>query len=156
MLEKIMPSISAQFITAVSPHFDDANSQAEIDVVFNHCYVKHIEPSHGSVRQCCIVAYPEINQDATSLNTFTAVARIFLQLRTGLIFGLELQGNVEHGIDKIADIGAWLCERQYDELAFDTYEVQLNRLLHSEKTLCTVRMLRQAPIMQWPYASLVA
>lgn len=141
-----MPSLSTQFITAVSPHFDYANSHADIDDVFSRCYVKHIESSHSTVRQCCILAYPEINQDLTSLNTFTPVARIFLQLRTGLIFGFDLQGNVASGIDKIVDIGAWFCEQQYDELAFDAYEVQLNRLLQSEKTLCTVRILRHAPI----------
>lgn len=146
-----------EFISEILPYLDisNVNLQKELKWIFERCDVKHVEPNDASVLQYFIVSYPEINleKDSITEDAFTPAAIVYLHLRNGLIYGIELIGDIDYGIDRISDIGAWLGEQTdeqiYDDGRYKYYETCLNRELDfpfSTEHGSTLRMLKYAPI----------
>jgi hypothetical protein len=138
-----------EFISVVSVCLDNQQIGRELEWIFQRCTVRHVVSKHATVRQCFILTYPVRNPETDDSNTFTLVAVAYVQLRNGQLYGLELTGNVERGVDKINAIGAWLDEQRYEQARFAAYETYLARMINcadSEREVCELNIFRYAPI----------
>jgi hypothetical protein len=138
-----------EFISVVSVCLDNQQIGRELEWIFRRCTVRHVVSKHATVRQCFILTYPVRNPETDDFNPFTLVAIAYVQLRNGQLYGLELTGNVERGLDKINAIGAWLNEQRYEQARFTAYETYLARMINcadSEREACELNIFRYAPI----------
>lgn len=126
----------------VEASFRNDRSRIAINSVIKNSYIRHLTYSEGPLAAALILGY--VNLDTLNQDRIRATQRafIFLNLRSGILFGLRVDGKIDNALTCLPTIADRLHGQPYDESKFSDIE----RLLNSDLTDCTVRLMRHAPI----------
>ena len=142
-------ALAHQFIEDMAPCIDFSQSQDQIERIFQFSYLRADTSGNGAWRQSLILSHPLVSSNRYDGSRIEQEAKIYLELANGYIYGIELTGEVCHGIDRLADIAAALSMSVYNSDAFAVEEARLERMLNSAvadpSRHCCIRLFNNAP-----------
>jgi len=158
-----MDNVTEQFIVEMSPMKNYEPFRKTIKNLFQSTYFTHAAYWKGTIKQSLIVAHPKVIKSEPDSLCIGRRAKIYLQLRNGLLFGFELSGDVDQAITMLPFIATWLTNKEYDVDQFSDYESQLLMVLNNVRPsdmleidltelskhsqFCAIRFFRNAPVL---------
>jgi hypothetical protein len=113
-----------------------------VDIIRKMSIVRHISVVDGPLKAALIIRYADI----AALNLPSPVswhgALIYLQLRSGLLFALKIDGTIDQLIGQLAELAGQLQRVDNDESQL----IQIENDLNEELSFCTVNLIRHAPV----------
>jgi hypothetical protein len=103
-------------------------------------YVRHISLADGPLKTALIIRYTDIAALHFPSPVSWQGALIYLQLRSGILFGLKIDGKIDQLIEQIEELAGRLQGFDHDESQFTKIENALNAGL----PFCTVSLMRHA------------
>jgi hypothetical protein len=119
--------------------------------ILKYCYTKILKSSVGPFRQVLIFGYPvAAGKGRIATGEIHANAAVYMQLRTGIVYGMFIGGDIDRGLLKIEKIAKWLGDQLCEETQFGAYELRLNALINAKNVRglpCTLHLFRHAPVI---------
>lgn len=143
-------------IESCFPGITDPHLPGAVEHLLSFVHTTHRSCDDDAIRQVLLIAYrdPDTRKLGRAWSGSRAVLR--LHLANGLLYEMQLQGEIETALQRLPQVARWLQCQQYRVDLFERHAAFLSGMINAglpADTACTVQLANQAPVAPAPAIS---